>query len=124
MKERNFQGFESLEVWQLGCRLSVDTYAVVKDLRDFGFRDQICRSAVSIPSNIAEGYERNGAREFIRFLNIAKGSCGEFKTQVYIAQKIGYLPSDASANLLGHARSIAAMLSTLIKRLKENKASG
>jgi four helix bundle protein len=124
MKERNFQGFESLEVWQLGCRMSIDTYTALKDLRDFGFRDQICRSAVSIPSNIAEGYERNGAREFIRFLNIAKGSCGEFKTQVYIAERIGYLAPGAAANLLSHARSIAAMLSSLIKRLHANNANG
>jgi four helix bundle protein len=72
---------ENLGVWKRSCRLSVELY---KLLRDFGFRDQVTRSALSVPSNIAEGYERDSSKEFSRFLKIAKGSCGELRTQLYI----------------------------------------
>jgi len=117
MEKKQFQGFENLEVWKSACQLSVETYEAFRGLKDFGFKDQVCRASVSIPSNIAEGYERNGQKEFIRFLNIAKGSCGEFKTQIYIAQKIGYLEKEIAQNLLSKARNIAAMLTSLINSI-------
>jgi len=117
MEKKQFQGFENLEVWKTSCQLCVETYAAFRGLKDFGFKDQVCRASVSIPSNIAEGYERNGQKEFIRFLNIAKGSCGEFKTQIYIAQKIGYLEKEVAQNLLIMARNIAAMLTKLINSM-------
>ena len=70
-------GFEGLDVWKRSSRLCVELYRELKDSREWGFRDQITRSALSVPSNIAEGYERSSRREYVQFLRIAKGSCGE-----------------------------------------------
>lgn len=115
-------GFEGLEVWQKGCRLAVDLYRILEDCRDFGFRDQICRAAVSVPSNTAEGYERNKPRDFIRFLNIAKGSCGELRTQLFIARELNYVPSEIFKDLVDRSKSVSAMLSALIRSI-ESKIS-
>ena len=76
--------FEDLEVWKRSARLSAELYKELRELKDWGFRDQITRSGLSIPSNIAEGIERLTAQDCIRFLGYAKGSCGELRTQVYI----------------------------------------
>jgi len=83
--------FEDLNVWKESMKLSVDVYKAIKNCKDFGFRDQIFRSTVSIPSNIAEGFERQSNKEFIQFLYIAKASCGELRTQLYLAIKINLL---------------------------------
>src|SRR6478672_7436693 len=72
-----FRSFEDLEVWQRGCRLAVDIFETFSSCRNFTMQDQIQRAALSIPSNVAEGYERDSNKEFVRFLNISKGSCGE-----------------------------------------------
>jgi len=122
------EGFEGLEVWKRGCRLAVDIYGVFKECRDYGFKDQICRAAVSVPSNIAEGYERNSPRDFIRFLNIAKGSCGELRTQLYIAKELEYIDQDFFTDLLERSRAISAMLIGLIRSInsrgKRKRVSG
>lgn len=76
--------FEDLAVWKRSARLSAELYKSLRDLKDFGFRDQITRAGLSIPSNIAEGYERESAKETTNFLNYAKGSAGELRTQLYI----------------------------------------
>ena len=81
--------FEDLEVWKRSCRLCVEIYKTLEACKEFGFRDQATRSALSIPSNIAEGYERNTPKEYTRFLKIAKGSCGELRTQLYIGIELG-----------------------------------
>lgn len=83
-----YQSFEELEVWKRSCKLAVQFFQLFKECREFGLRDQILRSAVSIPSNIAEGYERTN-KDFLRFLSIANGSAAELRTQTYIAGKIG-----------------------------------
>ena len=74
--------FEDLDVWKRSARLSANIYSELRDLKDYGFRDQITRSGLSIPSNIAEGIERESAKESVRFLSYAKGSCGELRTQI------------------------------------------
>ena len=111
-------GFEGLEVWKKGCRLAVDVYRAFSGCRDFGFKDQICRSALSVPSNTSEGYERNSPGDFIRFLNIAKGSVGELRTQLYIAREIGYLAEIEVKDLIERSKEISAMLAGLIKSLR------
>ena len=83
--------FEDLEVWKRSSRLCVALYKALSDCRDYGFKDQITRSALSVPSNIAEGYEREGEKERANFLSYAKGSCGELRTQIYIGIEISYL---------------------------------
>lgn len=86
--------FEDIEAWQRGRALTKRIYQVSsqKDFaRDFGLRDQIRRAAVSVMSNIAEGYERDGNKEFLQFLSLAKGSVGEVKAQLYVALDTGFI---------------------------------
>ena len=108
-----YQSFESLEVWKRASRLAVATYRALSECRDFGLKDQMTRAAVSIPSNIAEGYERGTNPEFIRFLNIAKGSTAELRTQLYIAAEIGVVSKQQMAELAEETRGIGAMLNKL-----------
>lgn len=113
-----YTSFEELEVWKRGCRVAVEIYEMMKDCRDFGLKDQITRSAVSIASNIAEGAERDSKPEFIRFLNIAKGSAAELRTQLYIAQRIGTLTPSDTKILITELKQISAMLQGLIKSIR------
>ena len=109
------QSFEDLKIWKESMRLATDLYQELKDCKDFSLRDQIQRAAVSIPSNIAEGFERDTNKEFIRFLYISKGSCGELRTQLYIAHEVGILKKDAALRFIHKAKEISSMLHGLIK---------
>ena len=111
-------GFEDLECWKDGVSLAVQIYRISSqgDLaKDFGLRDQIRKSAVSVPSNISEGKERETVKEFIRFLYIAKGSSGELRTQLIIANQIGYLDDNPSKELIEKSAKISGMIGNLIK---------
>ncbi len=110
--------FEKLEVWKMSTQLSVDVYKEMKELRDFGFKDQITRSSLSVPSNIAEGMSRNGGREKLQFLNIARGSCSELRTQIYIGIEIDYINNELGKSWIEQTRRIASMLSGLMKKIK------
>ena len=112
-----FQSFEDLDVWKRACRLAVRVYDVLSDCRDYGLKDQMTRSAVSIASNIAEGAERSTPKDFARFLSIAKGSAAELRTQLYIAQRIGVLRCEHSKELTREVKGVAAMLHGLVKSL-------
>ena len=101
-------------------QLAAEIYRAFQNNLDYTFKNQICRASLSIPSNIAEGYERNTTKEFIRFLNIAKGSCGELRTQLYIAKDLEYLNPQIAEEFLKETRSTAAMLSGLIKTTSNN----
>jgi len=81
--------------------------------RDFALRDQIQRAGISVPSNIAEGFERGSRAEFHRFLSIAKGSCGEARTHVHLAHRFGYLDSAAAKQLLAEAEEVSRLISRL-----------
>jgi four helix bundle protein len=116
-----YGSFEDLDVWKRGCRLAVRIYEVLKNCRDYGFKDQITRAAVSIPSNIAEGAERDSNAEFIRFLNIAKGSAAEVITQVYIARQIGIIEEDIRKEMIEELKVVSSMLHSLIKFLRKPK---
>lgn len=114
----SYQSFEDLDVWKRSCRVAVRVYEVLRDCRDWGLRDQMTRSAVSIASNIAEGAERDSKADYIRFLHIAKGSAAELRTQVYIAQRIGLIESAVQTQLTQELKEISSMLQALAKSLK------
>jgi four helix bundle protein len=107
--------FEDLEVWKKAARLSAEIYRELQNLKDFGFRDQITRSGLSIPSNIAEGFERKSHKGFVIFLNYSRGSCGELRTQVHIGREIGYISAAAGRAWLAETKEISAMITALIK---------
>ena len=109
--------FEQLEVWKRSCRLCIDMYTLVETCRVYGLRDQLGRSALSVPSNIAEGYERNSSREFVRFLKIAKGSCGELRTQLHIGRESGLLDKSQATEFIREASEISRMLQGLIRTI-------
>ncbi|OLU32497.1 four helix bundle protein [Pseudomonas sp. PA15(2017)] len=111
--------FERLEVWQRARTLTVDVYKGFTECRDYGFRDQITRSALSIPSNIAEGMERGSDKEKCRFLWIAKGSCAELRTQILIGADIGYISQPVATPWLEESMRISRMLTGLITRISE-----
>ena len=107
--------FEDLEVWKRSAKLSAEIYKELSGHKDYGFRDQITRSDLSIPSNIAEGFERESIKECVNFLSYAKGSCGELRTQVYIGREIGYLDAESAKRWVQETKEISAMLNSLIK---------
>ena len=116
-----FKSFEEIDVWKEGCRLVDKIYQATsqeKFSKDWGLKDQIRRSAVSIPSNIAEGFERDTKKEFIRYLYIAKGSAGELRTQLYLSFTLGYLSKDYFDEMICDVKKISGMLANLIKVLK------
>ena len=111
--------FEDLDVWKKSARLSADLYREFSSLTDYGFKDQITRSGLSIPSNISEGHERLSPRENMNFLNYAKGSCGELRTQIYIGMDIGYIPMEKGKLWLKETEAISAMIGGLIRTKRD-----
>ena len=111
--------FEDMDVWKRSCRLSVSIYKELADLRDYGFKDQITRSGLSVPSNIAEGFGRYSDKEKRNFLNYAKGSSAELRTQIYIGIEIGYIPQDVGREWVSETEEISAMISGLMRYLKK-----
>ena len=112
------RSFEELEVWQRSSRLAIQVYDTTREGFDYGLRNQMTRSAVSIASNIAEGAERNSKREFCRFLYIARGSAAELRTQVYIAYRIGLIGQERKEALVNELIEISKMLFGLARSLK------
>jgi len=113
--EKKYQTFEDLIVWKESMSLSIEIYKLFKNCKDFGFRDQIQRSSISVPSNIAEGFERQSDKEFIRSLYIAKGSNGELRTQLYLAMELGYIEKETAMEKIENARQISSRIYRLIK---------
>ncbi len=108
--------FEDLIAWQKARLLTKAIYAVTRQglfARDYGLRDQIRRAAVSIMSNVAEGFERGTSAEFHNFLRIAKGSCAELRSQLYVAFDVEYLAEEVFAQLLAQAQEVARVLGGL-----------
>ena len=107
--------FEDLEVWKRSTTLCADIYTELTNLKDYGFRDQITRSGLSIPSNITEGFERISRNKSLVFLSYAKGSCGELRTQIYIETQIGYINKEKGGCWLKEINELSSMLNGLIK---------
>ena len=110
--------FEDLVVWQEARALVVEIYKIFATIKDYGFRDQIQRAAVSTMNNIAEGFERNSDADFKRFLVIAKSSCGEVRSMLYLADDLKYLDNDKAAVLRQNAIRISSQIGSLINYLK------
>ena len=119
--------FEELEVWQEARRLTKQVYRLTEGSRfskDFGLSGQIQRAAVSIMSNVAEGFERGGNQEFIQFLYISKGSCGEVRSQLYVALDQGYVAQKESDELIKSSRQLSVKISNLIDYLRRSGMKG
>lgn len=119
--------FEDIEAWQKARELSKAIYAVTGDgafARDFGLRDQIRRAAVSVMSNIAEGFDRSGNRELIQFLFIAKGSAAEVQAQLYVALDAGYLNLEQFQQLYALAGDTSRLIVGFIRYLKSRETTG
>jgi four helix bundle protein len=115
--------FQELKVWQRAKELAVFLYKLTGKgafAKDWGLRDQIRRSAVSIPSNVAEGDELDTDRQSIKFFYIAKGSSAELLTQVIIAYEIGYLPKENFNHVRNECQAISRMLAKLIQARSKN----
>lgn len=119
--------FEDLEVWKQGRDLVRTIYAITwqgEFSKDYGLKDQIRRAAVSITSNIAEGYERDGDREFLQYLSIAKGSVGEVRSQLHHALDAGYLNETEFAQHHASCIHLGIRLSRFISYLKNHRLGG
>jgi four helix bundle protein len=112
---------ENLDVWKRSCRLSVEIYKYFKENKDFGFKEQITKTSLSIPSNIAEGMEKNYQKEKIRFFEISKGSVAELITQIYIGIEIDYIERKIGLKWKNDLDEISKMLSGLSKYHKGKK---
>ena len=122
-----FKSFEEMEVWQRSRALANKIFKMYQEgnfSKDFKLRDQMNGSSGSIMDNIAEGFERNGNREFIQFLAIAKGSAGEFRSQLYRALDRCYLSETAFAELIAETFTIGKLLSGLIRYLNSTNRRG
>lgn len=118
------QKFEDLVIWQEARDLCSDIYSAFRSNRDYGFNDQIQRAVVSIMNNIAEGFDRSKVtkdnKQFISFLNIAAGSCGEVKSMLYLAQDLDYLSMEKADCFRNKCLSLSAKIYALIVTLQEN----
>jgi four helix bundle protein len=117
-----FKRFEDIEAWKKARVLTKTIYSLTatgKFYRDIGLREQIRRASVSVMSNIAEGFNRRGRKEFIQFLSIAKGSVGEVQSQLYVALDMEYITEEAFTHAYKHAEEINAMLYGLIVYLSK-----
>ncbi|EGQ7833819.1 four helix bundle protein [Vibrio vulnificus] len=112
--------YKELEIWKRSYQVVLQVYNLLKTCRDYGLKDQISRSAVSVPSNIAEGSERGSYKDNIRFLYIAKGSCAELATQISLAADLGYIPIEAGRKLESEILEIGRMIGGYIKFLSQH----
>ena len=120
--------FEDIEAWKRARELTRAIYRVSNATtgfsRDFGLRDQIRAAAVSAMSNIAEGFERDGNREFMQFLGVAKASAGEVRSQLYVALDAGYITEDQFSELRSLAEEVSRMIRGLMRYLAKSEIRG
>jgi four helix bundle protein len=119
--------FEDLEAWKIAREVTKEVYRISKNdlfIRDFGLRDQICRASVSIMSNIAEGFERDGNKEFVNFLSIAKGSSGEVRSQLYVALDQDYISDNEFNSLYRKTTQNSRVIAGLMNYLKQSDIRG
>lgn len=120
-------GFENLEIWQIARELSKTVYSFTRKdefKNDRRFVSQITAAVGSIMDNIAEGYERNGNKEFVQFLFKAKGSCGELQSQLYRAFDCGYITQEEFDRTLSQAKKESVQITRFILYLKNHEYTG
>ena len=115
------KSFEDLRIWQEARVFVNQIYDLTENLRDYGFRDQIQRAAVSIMNNIAEGFDYGSDSMFIKYLDISKASCGEVKSMLYLSEDRKYCSPEKAVELREKAKSISSGIHALIKYLKNKK---
>jgi len=123
----SIEKFEDIEAWQKARELTREIYRVTNRgafAKDFGLRDQIRRAAVSVMSNIAEGFERGGDKEFTQFVALAKGSSAEVRSQLYVALDQDYIDQDTFDTLFKLTLEISRMLAGLMKYLRNSEYKG
>jgi four helix bundle protein len=121
------QKFEDLKVWQKARELNKIVYSISGEgdfSKDFALRDQIRRSSISVFSNIAEGFERNGTKEFHQFLSIAKASAAELRAQLYVSKDLNYITEEPFQATLSVLLETSKMLSGLMSYLKTTDIRG
>ena len=118
------QRFEDLVCWQKARELTKGVYTALRDCRDYGFKDQIQRAAVSVMSNVAEGFERGTQQEFLNYLFIAKGSAGEVRAQLYVAIDVGYLNIAIFKYLNGLAIECSRLIQSFSEKVKGSAVRG
>jgi four helix bundle protein len=122
-----FQNFTEIEAWQKARELTSRIYAVSKRgafAKDFGLRGQIRNASVSVMSNIAEGFDRNGTAEFVQFLAIAKGSAAEVASQLYVAQDQSYVTAAEFDQLIALATETGRKIGALMNYLRRSGIKG
>ncbi|MEW6388097.1 MAG: four helix bundle protein [Thermodesulfobacteriota bacterium] len=123
MVTKKVTSFEDLLVWQKGLEMVKQVYLISKvgELhKDFALRDQLRRAALSIPTNIAEGFERASRKEYLNFLNIAKGSAGEVRSLIRVCLELGYLDQEKYNQLRNDILELSRFLSNHLKSLKRS----
>ncbi len=123
----SIQKFEDLKVWQKAREVNLQIYKLSNKgpfAKDFGLRDQIRRASISVISNIAEGFERNGNKEFNQFLSIAKASAGEVRSQIYVAHDLEYISKEEFESVLNRLIEVSKMMNGLMSYLKTTEMKG
>lgn len=113
--------FENLYIWQESRVLINSIYRMMENCKDYGFRDQIQRAAVSIMNNIAEGFESGSDSKFMIFLNIARGSCGEVRSMLYLCEDLRYCTESERVQLQSQIRKITSGIVKLSNSIQKNK---
>ncbi len=119
--------FEDIEAWKGAHVLTSKIYQLTGEgsfARDFGLRDQLRRAAVSVMSNVAEGFERGGDKEFLQFLSLAKASCAEIRSHLYVAMDQAYLTHKQFDELTQQAETVGRMLAGFMSYLKKSEYRG
>lgn len=119
--------FEDLEIWQMARKVCKRIYEILeskKDFRDFGLKTQVYNSSGSIMDNTAEGFERNGRKEFIQFLSYAKGSAGELRSQLYRLSDKEVLTQDEFNEIYTDVKNLSGKISNFINYLKNTEYKG
>ena len=120
MPDNRLEDYKDLIVWKRAMELAVAAYAIARKLpkeENFALADQIRRSAVSIPSNIAEGYGRGSPKDYARFLSMARGSRYELETQLFLCENLGYVTQDEISTAIRLGQEVAKMLNVIIGKI-------